>query len=470
MGRGLDNRAGVPGWRATEAAAASCSSKAPGSTAGSRRTLLSAAHAGPPVSPVLPVRQSGRRPGSHSAHLAVEAVGHAAVPRDGIPKVLDLETALKPGGKEAAKRRQEGGKQGQGHLRGGLRECVRGGGRRRREDTPRRSRQLVTAVGPSRAQRVQRGLACRADGPPFSATPRGYCLQSQTARRGQNAARAAPWSASRGGPSGPSVPPHRVQLHGQACEGEATDGVAHLLRQQAAHRVDHLSEGGVGVVLRLGAGRRGGTVGDTARRHTSWPRANTCRPDQQPGGTGMRVRAGGRNAAGVHGAATWGMLSWWDHVGGRPFGVAVTAEYPGMCSPLGLIGSAGSGQCRQMAAWAMGEQRRREWTGSADDWQRGRQRPARTIRSFRRKVCGRNVSGTSAQGMGCQMDRSCSRGAVHSMLGGGTPHGQTEGAAASGPAASSCDIPCQAQLGRPSGRLCATTQAHGCMLLWVCWH
>lgn len=36
-------------------------------------------------------------------------------------------------------------------------------------------------------------------------------------------------------------------------------------------------------------------------------------------------------------------------------------------------------------------------------------RPALTRRSFIRKVCGLKVSGTSAQGMGCQMDRSCGR-------------------------------------------------------------
>jgi hypothetical protein len=40
-------------------------------------------------------------------------------------------------------------------------------------------------------------------------------------------------------------------------------------------------------------------------------------------------------------------------------------------------------------------------------------KPALTSRSARRKVCGRKVSGTSAHGMGCQMDRSCWGGGGH---------------------------------------------------------
>jgi hypothetical protein len=42
--------------------------------------------------------------------LAIHAVRHAAVTRDGLAKVLDLEGALEPRGEEATKRSDEGGK------------------------------------------------------------------------------------------------------------------------------------------------------------------------------------------------------------------------------------------------------------------------------------------------------------------------------------------------------------------------
>jgi hypothetical protein len=47
--------------------------------------------------------------GSHDK-LAVHAVGHAAVSRNGVAKVLDLESALKTGGEEATKGCDERGK------------------------------------------------------------------------------------------------------------------------------------------------------------------------------------------------------------------------------------------------------------------------------------------------------------------------------------------------------------------------
>ena len=48
-------------------------------------------------------------------HLAVHAVGHAPVARDGVAKVLDLEAALETRGKKAAERRDDARKHGQHH-------------------------------------------------------------------------------------------------------------------------------------------------------------------------------------------------------------------------------------------------------------------------------------------------------------------------------------------------------------------
>ena len=48
-------------------------------------------------------------------YLAVHAVGHAAVARDGVAKVLDLEAALEARCEEAAEWRDDGRKHGQHH-------------------------------------------------------------------------------------------------------------------------------------------------------------------------------------------------------------------------------------------------------------------------------------------------------------------------------------------------------------------
>ena len=62
-------------------------------------------HQKPTTAP--PVSHSGQRERKRKDALAVHAVGHAAVARDAVPEILDVERALEARGEESAKGRDE---------------------------------------------------------------------------------------------------------------------------------------------------------------------------------------------------------------------------------------------------------------------------------------------------------------------------------------------------------------------------